>query len=609
LRWLELELPRGGFGDPWGLGEGLALVLADPPRMISMGPPRGYASRVDPSVQGLLALREIQGEAGGVVLTLTLSHAIPLVQADLAKVSYLLRQRRLPALGVLSPVVRLTLKDSDEGTRAQFRVLDQPQEKVQRLVVRGADRTRARAILRALRVEPGANLDPAALAEAQARLNSLGAFQWTGLSGLQTPQGDEALAMVPPAPWHPGDLLLDLKERPPWGVTSFFGYNASQGYYLGSGVQWLNVGGMGRTVDLGLRAGDHTIGNPTLRKWFPTGPYPNAIDSLSLGYQDPWFAPPALGDWLPEPTRFTLAVALIEQEQSLYLLSKHRFVTSLQWNPTPSLSFQAGYRLEQVAVTSGVAGIDSTMLAQLSRYPARAVFSAPFVQLTRDTRDSALDPTRGSYSVARLELANQLFLTSPANSFVKLDLRQQWTWPLAAKAAAGVVALGLRVGVAKPTAPSASNLPLSERFFGGGPFTQRCVVPDGLGPLAQVPVVDRETRAILPGQFRTIPVGGQGLAILNLEYRFPILAKRVWGELFLDSGQVYESLGGPRAQTETPAFPPLRTALGLGLIFKFGFPLKVEYGGDLKRILGQPRSATDEATQQKGVTFAIGYQF
>jgi len=92
----------------------------------------------------------------------------------------------------------------------------------------------------------------------------------------------------------------------------------------------------------------------------------------------------------------------------------------------------------------------------------------------------------------------------------------------------------------------------------------------------------------------------------------------VWGEIFVDSGQVYQSLtrlsAADLAQqaggtTPSAAFPPFRTALGLGLIFKIGVPLKIEYAADLNRILGRPRSQNDRDTQLKSLLISAGFNF
>ena len=635
LHWLRLELPPGGFGDPWGLGACLPLIFSD-----KAAPLPGGAARFASDRRGMAGAQGTLVRSGGdgpVVLTFTLDQPIPLLKADLTRVFTALKQQRLPALGVVRPLVRLSLEAADGGTGVRIEVPPQPMEKVRRLVVSGSDKTRATAVLRETRLSPGQPLDTDQLSRAQARLSYLGAFQRVDLRTLaadetrpaETPAEAPAPAQAlpgapgPPPPWKEGDLQLSVEERPPFVVTNSFGYDRSQGYHVGVGLQQLNVGGMGRTIDYGVRAGNGTIQNPTLARLFPTGPYNRSVDSFTVGYTDPWFAPGALQGLLHERTQLRTEGAYIQEEQALYELHRRRFVSTLQWSVNPRVSFLLGYRWEREDVGSTVEGISADALAIIARYPTRATVSGPFAQVARDTRDSAFDPTSGMYSVARVEFANQLFLTSKNSSFVKVDLRNQWTWPMGYRAAAGVVALGLRLGLAKPSATSSENLPLSERFFAGGPFTFRGVEPDGLGVQALVPQFDPSGRPVLGPDGVTqktfaTPVGGQGLVLINLEYRFPILGPTIWGEVFADSGQVYQSLTrlsdeerALQAQGETPsaAFPPLRTALGLGLIFKIGVPLKIEYAADLNRILGRPRSQSDRDTQLKSLLISAGFQF
>ena len=640
LQRVSLELPPGGFGDPWSLGDALALIFSDQavPRP---GPVRTYLSdrRTMAGVQGVLT--RSGDDSAPMVLSLVLDRPIPLLKNDLTRVFSALRQQRLPALGIVRPVIRLNLEADGALTAVRIQVPAQPQEKIQRLVVSGSNKTRARAVLRETRLQPGSPLATEQLSRAQARLSYLGAFQRVDLNSLadqdaeaapKAAAGGPAAPAGPPVPWKEGDLQLNLEERPPWVLTNSFGYDKSQGYHVGVGVQQLNVGGMGRTIDYGVRAGNGFIQNPTLAKWFPTGTYNRSVDSVSVGYTDPWFAPGLLAHWLPDRTQFRSEAAYIQELQSLYQIRRRRVLNSLQWSLTPRVSFSLGHRWERVDVAAALPGVSSEELSVLARYPSNTVISAPFAQVSRDSRDNAFDPTSGMYSVARVEFANQLFLTSSNSSFVKLDLRNQWTWPMGYKARAGVVALGMRLGVAKPTAASARNLPLSERFFAGGPFSFRGVEPDALGTQTHVPL--RYLSGANVGQIQTdsngnpilyaTPTGGQGLVLINLEYRFPLLGQSVWGEIFADSGQVYESLTRLSTATVTfttdtgtasivqqppPLHPPLRTALGFGLIFKVGIPLKIEYAADVKRILGKARSQDDRDTQLKSLLVSAGFQF
>ena len=364
---------------------------------------------------------------------------------------------------------------------------------------------------------------------------------------------------------------------------------------------------MGRTLDFGIRAGDSTIRNPTLRKWFPTGQFARSMDTYRIGYTDPWFAPGGLRAWLPDRTQLVAEGAYIEEQRSAYLIRRRRAQSGLEWEIPAACTLQAGYRFERSEVQAlPGSGILDEELKLVARMPGRAIISAPYAQIVRDRRDNRLDPTSGSFSTARFEFANQVFGTSPNSSFVKLDLRQQWNWALGYKASGGIVSLGLRVGMARPTASSAEDLPLSERFFAGGPGTHRGVEPDMLGTIGKVHLTDSSGN---PG-LQTVALGGQGLLLANLEYRFPAWWQTLWGEVFLDTGQVYSRLKPADRQLGDPApFPHFRTALGLGVILKVGLPIKIEYAADINRILGRPRDASDQETQLKSLLISAGFQF
>ncbi len=589
---LILELP-GEPGFPRErLAQGLLQVFSDRPVAVP-GTHRYPSDR-----------RHLQGFEGTLEATeqgarLTFKPPLPLVRNDLALVVADLRQR-LSSAGAETPQVKLALEEGDLQSVVRIQIPSQPLDTIRRLVVQGSDRTRAEAVLREFPAIPGATLDPVGLDGSQIQLGGLGAFQRVDLLTLKNLPGQET------QPWQRGDLALRLEERSPWVFSEGFGYDKTQGYFFGLNAQRLNVGGMGRTLDFGLRAGDQSLDSKTLRRAFPTGEIKRSLDSYSIGYTDPWFLPSALDGWLATRTRFHMEGAYLEEAQAAYLARRRRFIPSLEWKLGPVQSVQLGYRYERVEVASntdshGVPLISDTDLFLIARTPGRSVISAPYLQVVVDRRDRAYDPTQGSYFQGRLELANQAFGTSANSSFVKLDLRQQWNWPVGFHAEYGVVMANFRLGLARPTAHSAEDLPLSERFFGGGSFTVRGVEPDMLGDIQRT---DSSGKTLA----QPLPLGGQGLAVVNLEYRFPLLGwQSVWGEVFVDSGQVYRSLH-PDPGTVAP-FPALRTTLGVGLILKLGFPLKLEYASDWKRILGRPRTQGERDTQLKSLLISTGYQF
>jgi outer membrane protein assembly factor BamA len=594
LRELVLDLPQDPAFPPERLEGSLLLALSDHPVPLKGGPGRRFGS-------DRLTLQGSHGtlESAPGRVRLVFDRPLPLVRNDLALVVSDLRQR-LSSLGSANPQVRIAFEDDDAQSLVRIQVPPQPLDHLRRVVVQGSDRTRAEAVLREVAAPAEAPLDPLKLDESQVRIAGLGAFQRVDFLGASDLPGQKDQG------WKRGDMALQLQERSPWVFTESFGYDKTQGYHFGLNTQRLNVGGMGRTLDFGARAGDQTLRIPALRRAFPTGDVKRSLDSYSVGYTDPWFLPGALDAWLPIRTRLHLEGAYIEEAQAAFFARRRRFTTSFEWKLGPVQSVSVGYRFERVEVGANTDANNNPLISDqdlfyLARTPPRSIISAPYLQMIVDRRDKPYDPTEGTYFAARLELANQLFGTSANSSFVKLDVRHQWNWPVGFRAEHGVVSAGLRVGLARPTAPSAEDLPLSERFFGGGPYSVRGVEPDMLGEILR-PTSQGGT--LLP---QIIPLGGQGLVLASLEYRFPFIGQSVWGEVFADSGQVYRSLK-PDKSAVAP-FPAMRTSLGLGLILKLGFPLKLEYAADWKRILGRPRSQDEQDTQLKSLLISAGFQF
>ena len=588
---LVLDLPSEPGFSRENLSKSLLLAISDRP-VVAPGQTLHLPDR-----------RNLEGYKGTMETTpqgvrLSFQPPLPLVRADLARVVSDLRQR-LSSAGAAKPQVKLAFEDEATQTIVRIQVPPQALDLARRMVVQGSDRTRALAVLREVELPIGAPLDPAKLDEGQIQLGGLGAFQRVDLLTLKDLPGQEE------QPWQRGDLALRLEQRSPWVFTEGFGYDNTQGYHIGLNAQRLDVGGMGRVVDFGIRAGDQTLDIPGLRNLFPTGNVKRSLDTYGVGYTDPWFLPGSLDSWLSYRTRYHVDAAYIEEAQAAYFARRRRLTQNLEWKLSPVQAVQLGYRLERVDVqantdNNGVPLLSNDTLFLIARTLPHSVISAPYLQVVVDHRDRPYDPTQGTYFMGRLELAAQFFGTTTNSSFAKIDLRHQWNWPVGFQAENGVLMATVRVGLARPTAKTAEDLPLSERFFGGGSFTVRGVEPDMLGEVTRTVATP-----IQPSQI--IPLGGQVIFVLNLEYRFPLFGQSVWGEVFVDSGQVYRSLH-PEPTVVSP-FPPMRTTPGFGLILKLGFPLKLEYATDWKRIMGRPRTQDEQATQLRSLLISAGFQF
>jgi outer membrane protein insertion porin family len=172
--------------------------------------------------------------------------------------------------------------------------------------------------------------------------------------------------------------------------------------------------------------------------------------------------------------------------------------------------------------------------------------------IARDSRDYYLDPKTGSKNSFFVEYAGGELGGDP--NFVKTVSDSAWYFPLFWDTA--FLARG-RFGYIE----SLNNkpVPLSERFYVGGPSTVRGFRYGADGP------VDNQNR-----------IGGNKEVIFNFEFTFPIVpAARLKGTLFYDIGRAFSTDEKP----ESVRFSELRQTYGWGFwwLSPIG-PLKFEWG-------------------------------
>jgi outer membrane protein insertion porin family len=166
----------------------------------------------------------------------------------------------------------------------------------------------------------------------------------------------------------------------------------------------------------------------------------------------------------------------------------------------------------------------------------RVTVSSVYAQYVHDTRDKPLDAHHGIYQTLSLSIAPTALGSS--SNFTKFvgqmafyrPVKPWLTW-----------ASNFRLGLASPVGQD-GYVPLSERFFSGGPDSLRGFPINGAGPQRPVPVcsnpADSSTCTLI-----SVPAGGLMLAIVNSEGRFPIpLNKDLGGVIFYDGGNVYSNI-------------------------------------------------------------------
>ncbi|HYX40301.1 MAG TPA: BamA/TamA family outer membrane protein, partial [Pyrinomonadaceae bacterium] len=273
-----------------------------------------------------------------------------------------------------------------------------------------------------------------------------------------------------------------------------------------------------------------------------------------------------------------------------------------------------------------------SLLVEPILQPDRAVRLSRFgATITRDTRDRQFDPTRGEffttdYALALKQLGGNL-------SFGKLLLTYYRYYQLGSSKTRAqrptlferrnepqgikhtVFALGVTLGVANLFSPTDRDgngvideaertLPISERFFSGGSTTlrgfgfeeagpRRVICPGtlttdnaGVEHCAPSIVRDLQGNAVRLNPF-TVPIGGNALAVVNLEARVP-LTRLFQVVPFYDGGNVFRRAGDIFSRnkpqpTDTLDERNLRAqwthTVGMGLRLRTPFgPLAVDYG-------------------------------
>ncbi len=248
---------------------------------------------------------------------------------------------------------------------------------------------------------------------------------------------------------------------------------------------------------------------------------------------------------------FTLSIYALQEDQISYKSQQLSIFaqTSKPLNPISTLFFRLGF--ENIKNYDLQASYDPS---ELTREEEPLTLTSFSVNYLRDTRDSLVDPERGTVGSVSVAVAPNIFGVN--TGFVKLFCQEQYYRMLVDSV---VLAASFRLGWIAPFGGD-DPVPISERFFAGGSNTLRGFAVDRAGPL------DPETHE---------PLGGNALVIGNLELRFPIY-KVVQGAVFYDVGNVFVDFASAR-------WEDVSHSVGAGLRLKTPFgPIRLDFGYSLK---------------------------
>ncbi len=540
-------------------------------------------------------------------------------------------------------IVELPKKGDDEQVRLVYNVTEGGKVFINRIIINGNEgttpdasmRTKREAIIEAIPLREGEVLRSDRLAEAERVLYETNAFRQVIIR--TEPAGETA------AGFRRRDVIIDLEELKPRRLDYGGGYSTDSGPLGLFELRNNNLFGQLRQGALRTRASRRqqllrleyfdprfrTYGRQRFSPLTVSAQYQrdinvtrfirSTIDRGNFGVVqrlDVEGNPvDEFGQPVGEPTinRFTFNI-----ETQRVIQQRSRTILFLRYN------------YEDVRLLN----IQSLLVAPILR-PDRAVRLSRFgATFTRDTRDRQFDPSRGEfltvdYAVAIKQLGGNLSFTKLLATYRRyfrfgggpdtLQLpgeRGGLLGGLQSRVRGTVFAVNLNLGVAGLFNPTDRNgdgviddvdltLPISERFFTGGSTTLRGFAFEEAGPrLAVCPTGSDAGSQInvqncAGGIFRdsngdpvtlnpfTVPVGGNAMAVVNLEARVP-LTKTFQIVPFYDGGNVFRRIGdifgrNDRRPGDTINTRNLRVqwahTVGLGLRFRTPVgALGIDYG-------------------------------
>jgi outer membrane protein assembly complex protein YaeT len=448
----------------------------------------------------------------------------------------------------LTITFRIAQDSETAHANVTFQITERKQSVIREIVIEGNRATSQTFVQRQLDFHVGDVLDFTKINVTRKRLYATGVYTSVDFQTEEIPSSE------PDSQEKNVRIQISLRETQPYRLQYGLFYDTDRG--PGGIVEVQNVNLMGRASDLGIRVR-----------------YDSDLKEGRIYYNQPFV------------TKIHVkmnASAFVQRETRSYFSSNRiGFSIFREKKLAREFRFDYGYRYDHVRWN----GLPPDPTLYQSDAPvARLIFT-----LSRDTRDSFLDATRGEFSSHSFEFGprflgsetgfaryyGQYFRYVPLDKFLGMPQKDSEGRRTAPKLFyAGALRLGLT------GAFSGEDLISPERFFAGGGTTMRGFQQDLLGPVEKQP----------DGSYR--PLGGEALFLFNNEIRFPIVSI-LQGVGFVDLGNVYERL-------EDFNFS-LRKTAGIGLRVKIKYiPLRFDYGYKLDRRPGESAGA---------LFFSIGQAF
>ncbi len=410
-----------------------------------------------------------------------------------------------------------------------FRVHPGPRIEVDHVVLAGLYRTREAVLRRELLLAEGEPLGLARLLDSQRRLGGLGLFQKIAITEMD-PEAEDRRSLV---------VAVDESPLINWGWG--LGYAEQDLLRFSVDLTRRNLFGMDRSLSTFARVSFKS-------------------SRLLATYREPYL----LG------RKQELAWSAFREEAERPNFSFVRYGATVQTTRslTPSFKLIGRYTF-QLTDTFNIKNP-----SQVGRDFASSTTSGPSVALVHDTRDDPLEPRRGRFLSADLQLSS---ISLGGDSFLKGFLQGSAYTRLGSHL---VLALATRVGLGRTFGRfEPLFLPDADLFYLGGDYSLRGYKLDQVQP----------TLCPCPR-----PGGGNSLLFAGSELRLD-LGKYLSAATFAEGGNVYSLVSDTTLHD-------LRYTAGLGLRYRSPLgPLRLDWGYKLNRPKADPSKATFH--------FTIGHAF
>jgi outer membrane protein assembly factor BamA len=422
--------------------------------------------------------------------------------------------------GYLDARVRPEVALSEARDEARVSLVVEPGSRtlIEHVVLAGLDRTRDVVVEREMVLRSGEPFSFERVLESQRRLSGLGIFERVQIGELES--GRERRR----------DVVVSVQEAPrtswSWGV----GYSEQDRLRGSVEVTRRNLGGLGRTASV-----------------FARGSFRGSRFLLNL--REPWLFGRKLDSFV---TGFWE-----EEDRTSFDYNRLGGIVQAGRALDARTSLILRYLYQDTNVFNVEVPID-----EIDRQYRTYTVSGPSASIIFDTRDDPLEPKRGLFLGADLQLSTATlggvrylrgFLQGASVRRVRADL---------------VFVLSARLGLARTYGDEAPLLPLPERFFAGGDYGPRGFPVDEVGP------------KFVGTDGEVYPTGGNALLLGGAEVRYNV-TRAFQLASFLDTGNVFPETGDL-------ALSDLRWSAGLGLRYRTPIgPVRLDWGYVLDRQAGE----------------------